>query len=86
METIMVRFVLPAFLLLSTATHADEVTGQVRVFDREANVIASRGETIFKISDSSIVPADLQAGETITTGFKRDGENGVAAIQTITRS
>ena len=82
----MVRFILPAFLLLSTAAQADEVTGKVVAFDRVAKVIVMQDKTIFEIKDPAIVPADLKAGETITIDFKQDGDNGIVAIQSITRS
>jgi hypothetical protein len=86
MEATMVRFLIPAVLLLATSAQADEVTGDVLAFDRVASVIVMEDKSVFTVPNPEVIPADLQAGETVTIVFKTEGENGLTSVQSITRN
>lgn len=82
----MVRFLIPAALLLATSAQADEVTGDVLAFDRVAGVIVMEDKSVFTLPNPDVIPVDLQAGETVTIVFKTDGDNGLTSVQSITRN
>ena len=81
----MVRFLLPALVVVSAPAFADEVTSKVLAFDRVANIIVLEDKTVFNVTKPEIIPEGLIAGDTIKIDFKNDGDNGVTAIFSISK-
>jgi hypothetical protein len=77
-----------ATLLLVAATPAlaDETTGTILAFDRQADVIVMTDNTVWQLSPKTLIPADLAAGDTITIIFTNTGENGVGNVTELRKS
>ena len=82
----MVRYLLPLAMLLATSAQADEVTGKILAFDRVASVIVMQDKSVFNMPDPAVIPAELQAGDTVKIVFKNEGDNGVTKVMSITRN
>jgi len=83
----MVRFALPLALFVAAApAFADEVTATVLAFDRVDNVIVLDDKTVFNVTNPEIIPEGLKAGDSVEIIYESDGDNGVKAINSITKS
>lgn len=83
----MVRFALPLVLCAAAApAFADEITATVLAFDRVDHVIVLDDKTVFNVTNPEIIPDGLKAGDTIAIVYVSDGDNGVKAINSITKS
>lgn len=76
---------LAAFAALATPALADETTGTIVAFDRKANVLVMEDKTIWKLSDQTVIPEDLVAGETIKIIFTSTGDDGVKSVDQLER-
>ena len=76
---------LAAFAALATPALADETTGKIVAFDRKANVLVMEDKTIWKLSDQTVIPEDLTAGETIKITFTSAGDDGVKSVDQLER-
>ena len=95
----MVRFLIPAVLLLATSAQADEVTGDVLAFDRVASVIVivMEDKSVFTVPNPEVIPADAFItgpvaekasvdGVDLSLRANDEGENGLTSVQSITRN
>lgn len=76
---------LAAFAALATPALADETTGTIVAFDRKANILVMEDKTIWKLSDQTVIPDDLTAGETIKIIFTSAGDDGVKSVDQLER-
>lgn len=76
---------LAAFAALASPALADETTGKIVAFDRKANVLVMEDKTIWKLSDQTVIPEDLAAGETIKITFTSAGDDGVKSVDQLER-
>lgn len=65
---------------------ADETEGLVLAYDRVANVLVLEDLTVWPLKAELAVPENLQAGDRVTIDFRSDGENGIGAINALTRT
>lgn len=72
-----VLFALPAV--------ADETEGLILAYDRKANLLVLTDKTIWQLPPEMDVPADLGAGDRILLEYQTAGEDGLTAIDALTR-
>ena len=77
-------------LVLATSLHvtavlADEVSGTIVAYDRLANLLVMDDKSIWALSPTALVPADLKAGDVVTLTFTSGGENGANAATALVR-
>lgn len=76
---------LAAIFLVATPALADETSGTVLAFDRQAHVIVMEDKTVWPLTDKTLVSDDLVAGDIITIVFTSDGDNGVVSVDSVTK-
>ena len=64
----------------ATAARADETTGTILAFDRAADVIVMEDKSIWQLQPTTLIPADLAAGDRITITFTSAGDSGVGKV------
>ena len=69
-----------AILAVATPALADETTGTVLAFDRQADIIVMGDKTIWQLNPNTLIPADLAAGDTVKMTFTSTGDDGVASV------
>ncbi|WP_323766902.1 hypothetical protein [Antarctobacter sp.] len=74
---IAVLFALPAV--------ADETEGLVLAYDRKADLLVLTDKTIWQLPSGIDVPADLGAGDRVLLSYETAGEDGLTAIDSLTR-
>ena len=74
-----------AFLAAATPAFADTTTGIIVAFDRQADVIVMDDKTIWQLSPTTLIPADLAAGDTITIEFTSAGDDGVRSVDALVK-
>lgn len=74
-----------AFATLAAPAFADEVTGEIIAYDRQANILVFSDRTVWQLG-ALLVPGDLTAGDTVTLTFKSDGDNGIIKADAIVRA
>ena len=62
--------------VFSTSAFADQTSGTIIAYDRLANVIVFKDKSVWTLDAKTMVPSDLQAGDTVTLPFNSDGDNG----------
>jgi hypothetical protein len=70
---------------LSTPAFADQTSGTILAYDRLDNVLVLSDKTHWLLNDSTLVPADLKAGDKIKITFTSDGENGTGKVSELAR-
>ncbi|SDY45385.1 hypothetical protein SAMN05444004_101479 [Jannaschia faecimaris] len=70
---------------LAAPALADEVTGEILAYDRQANIIIFGDRTVWLLG-ALLVPGDLTAGYTVTLTFTSDGDNGMKKADALTRA
>ncbi|MFD0979852.1 hypothetical protein [Tropicimonas aquimaris] len=65
---------------------ADETEGLILAYDRVASILVLEDLTVWPLAANLAVPEDLQAGDRVSIDFRSDGENGVAAVNALTRT
>ena len=76
--------ILPVLALLASPALADEVTGKIVAYDRQANIIVFEDHSIWELG-ALMVPGDLTAGDTVTLVFTSNGDSGIGKAQSLTR-
>ena len=76
---------LATLVSLAAPAFADQTAGTILAYDRLANVIVLTDKTHWLLNDSTLVPADLQAGDKISITFTSDGENGIGKVSELTK-
>ncbi|WP_299836450.1 hypothetical protein [uncultured Jannaschia sp.] len=71
-------------LLAATPALADQTTGTILAYDREANVIVFNDRSVWELGDLE-VPDDLEAGERVTIDFTSAGDSGIGKANAVTR-
>lgn len=76
-----------AALVLAVATPAlaDETTGVILAFDRQADVIVMTDKTVWQLNAKTLIPADLAAGDTVKMEFTSAGDDGVISVDKLTK-
>lgn len=69
-----------ALLLFASAAFADETTGTVLAFDRQADIIVMADKTIWRLNPNTLIPADLAAGDRVRMTFTSAGDDGVISV------
>ena len=69
-----------ALLAAATPAIADQTTGTILAFDRQADIIVMADKTIWQLNPKTLIPADLAAGDTVTIVFTSTGENGIGEV------
>lgn len=72
-----------AISLLAGPALADTTTGTILAFDRQADVIVMDDNTVWQLAPSTLIPADLVAGDHVKISFTSGGENGIASVDTL---
>lgn len=72
-----------AILVVATPVIADTTTGTVLAFDRQADVIVMTDKTVWQLNPSTLIPADLAAGDAIKMTFTSFGDDGVKSVDTL---
>ena len=67
-------------LVIATPSFADSTTGKILAFDRQADVIVMSDKTVWQLTPSTLIPADLAAGDTVKMTFTSFGDDGVASV------
>ncbi len=80
------RILIAAAVLAATPVFADETTGTVLAFDRQADVIIMDDKTVWQLNPETRIPADLAAGDTITINFTSVGDDGVASVDELVKN
>ena len=79
------RTLLLAVTLLAAAPAlADETTGTILAYDRLASRVVLNDRTVWELG-TTLVPADLAAGDVVTIAYNSAGDSGVGKITTLTR-
>ncbi|WP_299816903.1 hypothetical protein [uncultured Jannaschia sp.] len=71
-------------LLTATPALADEVSGTILAYDRQANVIVFSDRSVWELGDLE-VPEDLEAGDRVTIDFTSAGDSGIGKANALTR-
>ena len=81
------RHLIAAAVMFAAASpaFADFTEGKVLAYDRVARIVVMEDHTVWQLSDKTIVPEGLVAGEEIRIDFTARGENGVESVETIER-
>jgi hypothetical protein len=81
------RFLLAAALTATSgmACLADETEGHVLAYDRKAGIVVLTDKTVWRISDELTLPDDLGRGDRVLIEYETAGEDGLTAIDEITR-
>jgi hypothetical protein len=74
-----------ALLAVATPALADETTGTIVAFDRQADIIVMGDKTIWQLNPNTLIPADLGAGDTIKIEFTSTGDDGVKSVDKLTK-
>ena len=81
------RFALPFLIaLIAAPAMADTTAGAVLAFDRKAGIIVLTDKTVWTLPAGLAVPEDLVAGDRVQIDFTMKGDEGVTAINAITRT
>lgn len=72
-----------ALLAVATPVLADQTTGTVLAFDREAGVVIMADKTVWQLGAETRIPADLVAGDVITIDFTSAGDDGVRSVEAL---
>ena len=75
-----------AFLAAATPAFADNTTGKVLAFDRQSDIIVMEDKTIWQLAPTTLIPADLAAGDTITIEFTSFGDDGIASVNALVKA
>ncbi len=81
------RILLAAALAALTAVPAvaDETEGLVLAYDRKAAILVLTDLTVWELPANILVPADLGAGDRVLLDYQTAGEDGLTAIDALTR-
>jgi hypothetical protein len=81
------RLILAAALTASSglACLADETEGHVLAYDRKAGIIVLTDKTVWTMSGNIALPDDLGRGDRVLIEYETAGEDGLTAIDGITR-
>lgn len=72
-----------AIVVIASPVLADETTGTVLAFDRQADVIVMNDKTVWQLNPTTLIPADLAAGDTVKLTFTSFGDDGVKSVDTL---
>lgn len=72
-------------LAVAAPALADETTGEILAYDRLANMIVLTDRTVWALSDTVLIPADLRAGDRVRIDFELAGEDGIVTIDSLER-
>ena len=75
-----------ALLAAATPALADSTTGVILAFDRQADVIVMEDKTIWQLNPTTLIPADLAAGDRITIEFTSAGDDGVRSVDALVKA
>ncbi|WP_199221381.1 hypothetical protein [Maritimibacter sp. 55A14] len=81
------RIILGAALAVfaSLPAFADETEGHVLAYDRRAGIIVLTDKTVWVVPGEITLPADLGRGDRVLFEYDSAGEDGLAAINEVTR-
>ncbi|PTX55752.1 hypothetical protein C8N43_0394 [Litoreibacter ponti] len=81
------RIVFAAALAASAAlpAFADETEGHVLAYDRKAGIIVLTDKTVWEVPGEISLPADLGRGDRVLFEYETAGEDGLTALDAITR-
>lgn len=71
---------LATLAILATPALADDTTGVILAFDRQADVIVMVDRTVWQLPVGLLIPTDLAAGDTVKITFTSAGENGIGSV------
>ena len=72
-----------ALLAAATPAIADETTGTILAFDRQADLIVMSDKTVWQLNADTLIPADLAAGDTVKMTFTSFGDDGVKSVDSL---
>lgn len=81
------RNLLAAAIVMAAATpvFADFTQGTVLAYDRVAHVIVMDDKTVWTLSEETVVPEGLEAGDLVKIEFTGAGDDGIASVEAIER-
>lgn len=70
---------------MATPVLADTTSGTVLAYDRVAKILIMEDKTIWRLSDTTVIPENLVAGDTIKITFTSGGDEGVRSVNVLER-
>lgn len=74
-----------AAIVAATPALADKTSGTVLAFDRQSDIIVMSDKTIWQLAPTTLIPADLAAGDKITIEYTSLGDDGIASVDKLTK-